>query len=97
MSYVQSSRIIDFNYFDLLVIKLCAVLYRRIPNEPPILHKIEDCVYLSVNDSRGPRVAQIKKLWRNPAGEFYIYIYRERERMFYARESLNINIIIMIY
>ncbi|CAG5104918.1 Oidioi.mRNA.OKI2018_I69.chr1.g1670.t1.cds [Oikopleura dioica] len=34
-------------------------------NMPPILYKIDDCVYLSVNDTRGPRIARIVKIWKD--------------------------------
>ena len=47
------------------------VLFRRDPAVAPYLYKIDDCVYLSVNDTRGPRVAQIKRLWRNPNGVLF--------------------------
>ena len=36
-----------------------------------MLYKVDDCVYLSVNDTRGPRVAQIKRLWRTPSGNLF--------------------------
>ena len=47
------------------------VLFRRSPQEHQILYKVDDCVYLSVNDTRGPRVAQIKRLWRSPSGVLF--------------------------
>lgn len=35
------------------------------PNLPPVLYKIDDCVYLSVNDTRGPRIARLHKIWKD--------------------------------
>ena len=35
---------------------------------PAVLYKLDDCVYLSVNDTRGPRVARITRIWRDQSG-----------------------------
>ena len=39
------------------------------PNTAPILYKLDDCVYLSVNDTRGPRIARITRIWRDQNGQ----------------------------
>lgn len=46
----------------------------HLPNPPPpmapILYKVDDCVYLSVNDTRGPRIARIQRIWKDTQGNY---------------------------